>query len=83
MGWANELGSFNMFSIYHSFSVFSVSIDLTPTGLANWQKVVEATFAKINQCKIDGPKEWFFNELKSIQQLNFDNKSKEDPLSYA
>lgn len=83
MGWANELGTFNMLNIKDSFSVFTVSIDLTPKGLVDWQKVVEATFAKINQCKKDGSKEWFFNELKNMKQINFDNKSKEKPLGYA
>ena len=56
-------------------------MNLTSKGLANWPYVVEVVQRYISMLTAIGPQPWFFEELRSIQQLEFtylDEEEEED-----
>ena len=53
------------------FSIFSLSIQLSESGLANWVAVVFHLCRYIDLLKSDGIQEWVFQELKQIAQVSF------------
>ena len=53
------------------FSIFSLSIQLSESGLANWIAVVFHLCRYIDLLKSDGVQEWIFQELKQIAQVGF------------
>ena len=64
------------------FSDFTICITLTKKGLANVDKVVDATFKYIQRLKEVGPKEWVVEESNKIGNITFDFLEKSDPISY-
>lgn len=58
-------------SIVKSFTKFDMTIELTPKGYRNYQKVVEAVFAQAQNLKKKGPQDRFFNEFNTIGEMNF------------
>jgi len=66
------------------FSLFTVSITLTPEGLEKWTNVAKIIYQYINCLKkltIDQWKEYFI-ERKKISEINFQFKNKQDVYSY-
>ena len=64
-------------------SDFTVSITLTKKGLANVDKVVDATFKYIQRLKEVGAQEWVFHETNKIGNMTFDFLEKSEPINYA
>jgi len=64
------------------FTVFSVEVDLTKKGLANYEKVCSIVFGYINMMKKKGAEKWIFEELNKILKFQFDYKDKEKPMGY-
>eukprot|EP01036_Dinobryon_divergens_P028604 gene28604-37575_t len=60
------------------FSIFSLSIQLSESGLANWVAVVFHLCRYIDLLKSDGIREWVFQELKQIAQVSFDFMDEEE-----
>ena len=64
-------------------SDFTITITLTKKGLANTDKVIDATFKYIQRLEEVGPQEWVFEETKKVGTISFDFAEKGDPMSYA
>ena len=64
------------------FSVFSVSVDLSEKGFERWEEVAGIIFEAIRDLKKEGPKEWVFNELKAMGEIEFEMKEKAPSTSY-
>ena len=64
-------------------SDFSINITLTKKGLANYQKVMAATFKYIQRLKDGGPQQYVFDETKTVGAMKFEFVEKGDPLQYA
>lgn len=61
----------------------NLDITLTNKGIAAYEEVLELAFAYVDMLKKQGIQQWVFDELRLIGQLNFANKDKENPDSYA
>lgn len=60
------------------FSTFKIQINLTEFGLENWEKIVSSINYFLGLLNKEGPKEWFFEECRSLAELNFQySESKE------
>ncbi|CAG8596514.1 4609_t:CDS:10, partial [Acaulospora morrowiae] len=69
-GWANgsSAGSSEI-TLGHGF--FNVSINLTPSGLDNYQEIVKLVFQHIKLMKKVGVQEYIFRELQNLQVIKF------------
>jgi len=67
----------------NSYSTFYFKINLTKKGLANTEAVISRVFNSVNKLKSQPINKRYFEELKIINQIKFDFKSKEDPTDYA
>ena len=75
-GWANGLSAGSS-QISAGFSEFNISIELTSDGLKNYKLVIEDVFKYLNMLKVEGPKEWIFDELhkESFNSFKFKQKT--------
>lgn len=66
------------------FDLFSISMILTEHGNNNVEKIITAVFQFIEKMHTlsDEKINQLYEENRKISQINFDNKSKEDPESY-
>jgi len=87
--WANGLSSGMKLSA-SSFALFTVSVDLTPSGLEHTRDVSEAIFSYIKHVVAvsleQQPKRWqeeIYGEVSAIGKMGFRFKSKEAPQSLA
>ncbi|SSD58379.1 related to A-factor-processing enzyme [Saccharomycodes ludwigii] len=79
--WAHNL-SCGGHTISPDNGSLSIHIDLTPKGIENYEKVVEACFQYIEMMKHSGiPKKWIFEELQDIEYASFKFKQKTRPSS--
>jgi secreted Zn-dependent insulinase-like peptidase len=85
IGYANYLSAGcdpdDNFENNSMFSLFKVLVNLTSKGLANWPFVTEVVMRYVNMLIVQGPQRWFYDELRSIQQLEFtylDEEEEED-----
>lgn len=51
--------------------LFKINMELTESGCANWQHIVEVIFAYINIMKREGVREWIFEELRLTSEAQF------------
>nr|XP_019043437.1 insulysin [Kwoniella bestiolae CBS 10118]OCF22367.1 insulysin [Kwoniella bestiolae CBS 10118] len=69
-GWVNSLSAGN----HHDaagFSLFKISVDLTPEGLAHHKDVALVIFKYISLLRSKPPSEEAFNEIKAIADISF------------
>ncbi|OXG84088.1 insulysin [Cryptococcus neoformans Gb118] len=69
-GWVNSLSAGN----YHDaagFSLFKISVDLTPDGLEHYQDVALTVFKYISLLRSQPPSVDAFNEIKAIADISF------------
>lgn len=66
-----------------SFSVFEIVIELTEEGFKKKWQVVDIVFSYLQMLKEEGSKEWVYNEIKAIDEIQFKFKDKESPESFA
>ena len=64
------------------FAIFSVSVDLSEKGFEQWEEVAGVVFQYIRELQKEGPKEWVFDELKAMGEIEFEMKEKAPPTSY-
>lgn len=58
--------------------LFSIDINLTETGLASLDSVIEHTFQAIARLKKSGIPRYIFDDVKKIGQLNYEYQSRQD-----
>ncbi|KAL0124001.1 hypothetical protein PUN28_006072 [Cardiocondyla obscurior] len=80
-GWCNSLVSGKR-SGARGFNFFNVIVDLTEEGIEHIEDIVQLMFQYINMLKLEGPKEWIYNEYRDIANTNFRFKEKSSPRKY-
>jgi len=82
-GWANELSAGTQ-ADDESFSTFGVTMDLTPQGLENWQKITTLIYQYIKLIANASDEQWerTFQECRDVSAMNFRFKAKESPFNY-
>lgn len=78
-GWATYL-NVSKKSIIKQFTKFEVTVELTPKGMKNYTKVVEAIFAQAWNLKKKGPQDKFFKEFNEIGGLKFAYQDRSKPM---
>lgn len=79
-GWANELSA-GSHTVSKDNGFFSISIDLTDEGIANYEDVVISVFQYIEMLKKELPQEWVFQELRDTAEASFKFQQKGHPAS--
>lgn len=51
--------------------MFQLTIDLTPSGMANWVYVVAIIYKYLDMLLASGPQEWVSEELRQMGEVNF------------
>ncbi|KAL4236298.1 Nrd1 complex RNA-binding subunit [Mactra antiquata] len=83
--WAVELLGGNTgegYDMNTTWTGFDVCVTLTDEGLKHWQEVVKVIFVYLDLLKKEGPQDWFYTELKQIEETKFRWKEKGDPTGY-
>ena len=60
-----------------------INIGLTALGVKNYNEVLRLIFAFINLVRVEGPKEYIYQEMKVMREINFANKTKGAALNTA
>jgi len=68
-------------NVSNTYMTFTVTISLTKKGLENYREVILRTLKYIKILQSKKINERYFNEVKFIQQLKFDNKNKLTPIN--
>ena len=63
-------------------SLFSVSINLTEKGAADYQRVLQLLFAYTDMLRDKGPQQWLYAEQSQLADLNFRFKEQGSPINY-
>lgn len=63
-------------------AIFSINIELTPQGLQQYQRITHYAFAYIDLLKQQGLQRSTFDEVKTMLQLDFQFKEKNQPIQY-
>lgn len=79
-GWATGLSAGSSYSVVDMFSLFSVSIDLTPEGITHLDDIIRAVFQYIHMLALDGVHEWVFEECRLLQEMHFRFLEKTSPI---
>ena len=64
------------------WSVFTVRMELTDSGLANVHEIIAMVFAYVDLLKSKGPQEWIHTEVKTVGDLQFRFLSQRNPMEY-
>ncbi|KAL6075623.1 Protease 3 [Balamuthia mandrillaris] len=64
------------------FTLFKISIDVTPKGLEEWEQVVDVIFQYIKLLRTEGPKQHIFEESKKLAEIEFRFADKHHPIEY-
>lgn len=62
---------------------FELDLTLTEKGEEQYLKVIESVYAFINKIKAEGPQEYVYQELKSKDEIDFQNVAKCEAVRYA
>lgn len=81
-GWANHLSA-GATNGADGFEFFKISVDLTETGLANYDKVVAAMFKYLDLLRSTPFQQWAYEEVQQLCELAYRFKEKSPPSSYA
>jgi len=81
--WANSVSA-STSSSFSDFSVFSITIACTDTGITEHvSDIVESVFAYLNIIRDAGALKWYFDEISALSAIKFRFKSDEHPFSCA
>jgi insulysin len=69
-GWVNYLRAGQSHGAA-GFDFMKITVDLTPTGLENWQEVTTTIFKYISLLRSSPPSSEVFNEIKAIAEISF------------
>ncbi len=53
------------------FSTFSIEMVLTSKGLSNWITVAQIVFNYLDMLRVNGPKQWIYEELAELAKIDF------------
>lgn len=67
-GWATFL-QVSKKSIIKQYTKFELTIELTPKGFKNYNKVIEVVFMQLQNLKKKGPQDKYFNEFNEAGHL--------------
>ncbi|GBB86466.1 hypothetical protein RclHR1_01290010 [Rhizophagus clarus] len=79
-GWVNFLYASYQENI--GFGFFVVLLELTESGLANYEDVVVHVFQYIEMLKQVGVQEWIYHEIKKLREISFRFREKYLPIRY-
>ncbi|KAL6663337.1 metalloprotease [Candidozyma auris] len=74
--WVNELSAGNM-KVCDGCSLFSMELDLTPSGFDHWEEIVVHVFEYLKMLQSQDPPYWLWKELSDMSKINFRFKQKE------
>ncbi|CAG2101367.1 unnamed protein product [Medioppia subpectinata] len=77
--WCTQLYMWSYCGLYRGFSFFNICVDLTEEGINRTNDIIALVFQYINLLKNEGPKQWVFNELKQLSNIEFQFKPKNEP----
>lgn len=83
--WAVELLGGNSgegYDMNTTWTRLDVCITLTDEGFKHWSQVVQVIFQYIDLMKREGPQEWFYDELRVIEETKFRWIEKGDASEY-
>jgi secreted Zn-dependent insulinase-like peptidase len=63
-------------------ALFSISIGLTEKGVANYERVLQQTFAYLEMLREEGPKGWIYDEQATLSSLAFRFREPSAPMGY-
>ncbi|KAJ2721852.1 metalloprotease [Coemansia sp. Benny D115] len=69
--WVTHLDAGSFLHLGQSGTIFGIEIDLTRQGLENYDEVIRTCFGYLQKLDQDGPQEWYFEELRTLQALNY------------
>src|SRR5690606_4383681 len=79
LGWAERLSAgVGLKSRYDSF--FQITIDLTETGVKAREQIPTLIFHMIEQLEVRGIKDWRYDELRKMADINFRFQEKLSPV---
>ncbi|EOD51237.1 putative a-pheromone processing metallopeptidase ste23 protein [Neofusicoccum parvum UCRNP2] len=81
-GWASGLGA-GPVPLCPGSAFFSISVRLTEDGLKNYKEVIKTIFQYISMLKEHEPKEWIFDEMKRMSEVDFRFRQKSPASSTA
>ncbi|KAL9107466.1 MAG: hypothetical protein Q9227_007663 [Pyrenula ochraceoflavens] len=81
-GWANSLSA-GAYSVCPGSAFFTISVRLTPDGLSHYTDIVRTIFQYVALMKESPPKEWIFDEMMKIADVNFTFKEKSRASSFS
>lgn len=79
-GWAEALSA-RSGEVTASNHQFTLSVQLTQTGLENWQDVAGLAFEYLQLIADQGLEEWRYDELADINEVNFEFAEKVNPAA--
>ncbi|KAG4305115.1 hypothetical protein PORY_001285 [Pneumocystis oryctolagi] len=79
-GWLTDI-SFVREYIVSGVEFVRIQVSLTLLGLEKYEEIIYVIFQYLKMLKDVGPKEWIFNELKAISELDF--RFMEMPVLYS
>lgn len=79
---AQELSAGTLGYNLKNFSVMYVGVCLTDLGLEKYTRVVEIVQAYIKMLQEKDVQEWVFDEIKKLNQAEFESKSKKNPAMF-
>ena len=80
-GWANELSA-GISRNCSDWGCFSITIDVTNTGLSHANDIVEIVFAYLSLLKKSGVQRWIHDETATVAACSFRFLSKRNPMDY-
>lgn len=69
-GWANSLEAW-CDSNTKGFSFFQISLELSKAGELVIPEILDSIYQYLGMLRAEGPKKWFFDELKALEEMNF------------
>lgn len=63
------------------YSVFQVTVELSPAGLDAWESVLDLVYAYVGMLRAVGPKKWVQEESAALAASQFQFKTKRDVFS--
>jgi len=81
-GWADDISA-NPPGAGKNAETFRISMQLTPDGMANWQTVATLMFGYLQTIEQQGLNDWRYQELQSINQINFEFAEQVSPVATA
>ncbi|KAL8667886.1 MAG: hypothetical protein Q9202_000351 [Teloschistes flavicans] len=80
-GWANGLSA-GAAPVCRGSAFFTISVKLTEDGLKHYDEVVKVIFQYISLISDSGPRQWIFDEVKGMTEVDFKFRQKSPATSF-